>query len=215
VNEDEVTKGKKRTRRRLTVLERMHEDCNHDPEGHAAAAATAALASGYTEGMRQEQPDETKSARDMAASATNARGGGGTPSVGSYSRQRTAGGNGRVAVGTHYLVQSNPGVTEVLATLRTARGNVQDIGFGPDSNVPGGFSHAGEVALHLFDAAGNAGSFPGMMPVSGDPQRPASHQVPTGCDSNGSHSVFAGVESSAVSNKSRKDLMKEMLFPRE
>jgi hypothetical protein len=108
-------------------------------------------------------------------------------------------------------------VTEALATLRTARGNVQDLGFAPDSAVPGGYSHAGVAVLRTLDAASHAGEYTDahgrdvLSQVNYSPYRPDSHQAATGSGSNGSHSL-GDVQSNAVSCKSRKDLMRELLF---
>lgn len=177
---EDIFKGRKKMKRQLRELSQLHES------GHTDYSAPAfAQAEGYCDAMSEAKPDETKSAAQMAGPAERARGGNAL-AVEDYNTSRAGTSSRRVAVNHPDLRQSSTDASTVIARLRTARGNVQDIGFGPDSAVPGGFSHAGEVALHLFDAAGDAGSFAGMMPVSGDPLRPADHQAASG-SSNGSH----------------------------
>ena len=128
-DDDMSTKGKKRTRKRLTALERLHQDAAHPQPGHEAAGVHA-LAEGYEAALNQAVADETKSARDMSASATNARGSG--TSAGDFAAQR-AGRNGRrVAVGTPDLNQQPATVFQgVLARLRANPYNfIGGTGFG-------------------------------------------------------------------------------------
>lgn len=83
-----------------------------------------------------------------------------------------------LAAGHPDLRQSTPGATHSLGRLRTQRGNTVDLEpftGGADSFTPGGFSHAGEVALRLFDAAGNAGATGALHPTA-NPLRQDSHQ---------------------------------------
>ncbi|HEV2932560.1 MAG TPA: hypothetical protein VGY96_05460 [Streptosporangiaceae bacterium] len=79
----------------------------------------------------------------------------------------------------------------------------------PDS-TPGGFSHAGAVALASFDAANQASaSYDGMMPVNHNPVRPDYHQSRGSATAgNGSHSSGsqANAVSTAVSGKGRSAL---------
>jgi hypothetical protein len=211
----DIEKGKrKRTRRRLTALERLHEDCNHPTEpGHASADANA-LADGYTAGMHQATADETKSARDMAASATSARGG--SPgNVAGYNAQRAGSSSRRVAAGHPDLQQASvfQGALSRLRTNTTVF--LGQSGFHGDfsgSDSPQG-APGNHVEVFEYDPAGAAGSYAGMMPVDTSARRDegyAQHRSsPTA--PNGSHAL-RDVESNAVRNKSRVQIMKEALF---
>lgn len=207
--------------------------------GHAAAEGYCdQMASGQGAGethritpvcahLHEATADMSKSAEQMAASATNC----GSPDVASFNSGRLSEGLGRdqghqsvssgdhgngtgrndhVAFGHQDLRQSNVSFSDVLARLHTVRGNTVDLGV-PD-NTPGGFSHAGQVALASFDAANQAGSYRGMQAVNHNPQRADYHQERGSATMpNGSHSL-ASPESTAVSNKSRLDIMKTALF---
>ena len=92
------------------------------------------------------------------------------------------------------------------------RGNVVDLGV-PDGTA-GGFSHAGEVALHSFDAAMMAGSYWGMQPVDHDPLRPDYHPARgSGTPPNGSHSTAspASMPRQSMKNSDRLEIMKETM----
>jgi hypothetical protein len=111
------------------------------------------------------------------------------------------------------LRQSNTDFSEVLSRLRTARGNVVDLGV-PDGTA-GGFSHAGEVALHSFDAAMLAGEYRGMQAVDHDPLRPDYHPArASGTPPNGSHSTASPTCPPRVSMKNSEalEIMKRELF---
>ena len=102
--------------------------------------------------------------------------------------------------------QSNTNFSEMFANLRTARGNVVDLGV--SENTPGAYSHAGEIALRQLDAAGQAGVYHGMNNFSDSPLRPADHQHRgSAVPANGSHSL-GDVTSHAVS-KSALDIMRD------
>jgi hypothetical protein len=213
--DSEVIKGKKKLQRQVKELRRLHQNEAHPVPGHQDAygetgsADSNVMAEGFCEEMNK--PDMDKSAREMSAAATAARNGNPARNVEDYAAQRTGNGAGRLAVGNPGMPQRNTDVSEVLATLRTCRGNVLDLNI-PD-NTSGGFSHPAEVAVHLLDAAGASGSFRGMMPVSGDPLRPADHPASTsGTAPNGTHSLS---NPTSHVRKSRVGIMKEALFPDE
>jgi hypothetical protein len=89
---------------------------------------------------------------------------------------RRDGGGPEVAAYHPDLQQHSTDLSGVLARLRTARGNVQDLGFGPDSTVPGGYSHPGQATLHDADFASQAESYRRLTHhPSGSPYRPDSH----------------------------------------
>ena len=234
--ENEITKGsRKRTRKRLTALERLHQDSNHPVPGRVDGLA---IAEGYTQHMNDvAKPDEcksalgessanplaralqymeeqNKSARDMAASATAARGGGGSSSVGNFNAQRAGSGTGRVAVGAPDLDQQGGFLAARLASLRstdltTRRGNVVDLNL-PES-VPGGFSHQGTAHVQIYNARADAGEYDGMNQVGFSPQRPADHPSRTSATrDNGTHAL-GNVESTAVASKAsdRLQVMKD------
>jgi hypothetical protein len=186
MSEDMIFKGREKMRRQLKELRQLHENASH-PDGHTDYAAPGhALSEGFVAEMHdQAKPDCDKSAPQVAGPAERARGGN-SVSVEDFDASRSGTSSRRIAVNHPDLRQSSTDASTVIARLRTARGNTVDLGI--SDSTPGGFSHAGEVALHLFDAAGDAGSFAGMMPVSGDPSRPAAHRAATGSSSNGSHS---------------------------
>jgi hypothetical protein len=213
-----IEKGRKRTRKRLTALERLHQDCNHPvPEAYDANA----LADGIHDGMHQEQPDECKSAADMAASATNAEGGA-RVSAAAFNRQRTGtpelAVRTRVAVG-HPDLQQQPATVfqSVLASLRAnPYSYLGQAGFhgtfsGTDSPADAPGNH---VQVRGFDAAGSAGGYRGMQPVDIAPRGDDgySQHRNSATASNGSH-VLSNPTSHAVPGKaSRLDIMKEALF---
>jgi hypothetical protein len=79
--------------------------------------------------------------------------------------------NNALAAGHQDLRQSNTSFDNVIATLRTERGDRTAA-----ENGLGGFAYAGEVALRAFAARDQAGTYAGMNPVSTDPSRQAAHQ---------------------------------------
>ena len=115
----------------------------------------------------------------------------------------------------HDLRESGTFFNAVIASLRTARGNVVDLGI--SDSTPGGFSHEGTANVSLYDAASPAGSMTGVHgndvldSVQHSPYRPDSHQSRTSAP-NGGHSVQGSVVSTAVRGKASKmDIMKECL----
>jgi hypothetical protein len=212
-NDLDITKGsRKRTRKRVRNLERLHEDSNHPVPGHQAAADSNSLADGYTEQMHA---DECKSAADMAQSATRARGGGGSASVGAYNAQRD-GGSRRVAVGSPDLQQQPSSVFgAIIASLRTTNPESY-VGGAAFNSAFGGTDRPAEapgdsVRVAAWDAAEHAGSFAGMQEVDTASRDESGYcSAPIGAR-NGSHSL-GSVESTAVSNKSRLDIMREAMF---
>ena len=230
-NEDEVLKGKRRTRKRVRDLERLHSDSAHPVPGHADALA---ISDGYTDVMHADEcksalgepsanplaralqymQEQNKSARDMAASATAARGGGGSSSVGDFNSQRQGSNSGRTAVGAPDLDQQGGFLAARLASLRsvdlhTERGNVVDLGLEP--SVPGGFSHQGTAHVAMYNARADAGEYDGMNQVGHSPQRPADHPGRTSATrDNGTHAL-GNAESTAVASKAsdRLQVMKD------
>jgi hypothetical protein len=211
--QDNISKGRKRVRRRLGALEALHSNQDHPVPGHEAAADANAIADGYTDGMHQATPDECKNlshgvptstsdigdryrpddshyrangAAQMAESATQRAARGNPASVPDFNAER-AGSSPRVAVDHPDLRQSDTDFSQVLSRLATRRGNVQDLNL-PES-VPGGFSHAGSVALNFFDGANQAGAVHGLRdPLNPDPYRPADHPSRTSATpDNGGH----------------------------
>jgi hypothetical protein len=106
-------------------------------------------------------------------------------------------------------------VIENIRTLRTARGNVVDLGI-PD-NTSGGFSHPDEVAIRLYDAAQHAGSFRGMQDVEVDPLRPADHQhrdsatAPNGTHDYSSQQAACSTPRTSMNASDRLAIMKETM----
>jgi len=122
---------------------------------------------------------------------------------------RGQGRNSAVAFDHPDLRQSSTSFDQILARLRTVRGNVLDLGV--SDSTPGGYSHAGEVALASFDQAARAGSYRGMQSVDHDPLRQNYHQAASGSGSNGSHSLSNPVSRnpySAAKSESALDIMK-------
>jgi hypothetical protein len=108
------------------------------------------------------------------------------------------------------LRQSSVSFNDVIARLRTVAG---DNAYG-DRNVT---YTAGQVGLSMFNAAGQAGSYPGMQRVDPMPNRPDYHQSRgSATGPNGTHHASGFVESSAVVNKSNSERLadfKRALFP--
>lgn len=118
-----------------------------------------------------------------------------------------AGRNPGLAVGQPSLDnQSHLPGNDSTVNLHTVRGDLM----GDVAPNLGGFSHAGNVALQMFDARNGAGSFTGMQRVNPSPARPDYHQEHT-FPSNGGHSTAGNVASNAVANKSRLDIMRETM----
>jgi hypothetical protein len=206
----DMEKGKKKTRKRLSALERLHQDCAHPEPGHQAAADANSLSDGYTDAMNQ-----CKSAAEMAAPATAAPGGGGSPSVGDYGNQRAGTGRRRVAVGSRDLQQQPATVfSAILSTLRSnPYSYVGQSGFngafsGTDSPVD---APGDQVTVHGYDAAGRTGTYSGMGEVDIAPRGDDGyHQHRDSATApNGTHSL-GNVTSTAV--KSRVEIMREALF---
>jgi hypothetical protein len=87
--------------------------------------------------------------------------------------------------------------SDVIARLRTA----------PPEDASRAITYtAGEVALNLFNARGQAGSYPGMQPVGHAPQRPDYGPARNSATPpNGTHGL-ADPQSHAVANKGLSDL---------
>jgi hypothetical protein len=101
------------------------------------------------------------------------------------------------AIAAHHpdLRQSNVDFSDVLANLRTCEGDDE---WGDRSMI----RYAGEVALHSFDAANQAGRYQNMQNVDHSPARPDYHpSQQSATKPNGSHSVHDDVQSNAVSRK--------------
>ena len=193
--DSEITKGKKsKGKGGRKPKERIlyHVHFNEPPTGAHAAAQ------GHVEALRAGR-DAGKSAAAMAATGNPVENphqdrrvsepltqGHANSSTGDHGLGQ--GRNGAVAYGHPDLrQQGNLDFSEVLSRLHTVRGNVLDLGI-PD-NSAGGFSHAGEVALRIFDAAAQAGSYSGMPDIDPDPLRPAAYPARTSATAdNGSHS---------------------------
>lgn len=209
-----VEKGKKRTRKRVRDLERMHQDQAHPVPGHADALT---IAGGYSDAMNQEKPDECKSAADMAGPAERARGGN-PVSVQDYNAQRDGTSSRRVAVGHPDLRQQPATVFQgILAALRTTNpySYVGQAGF---SSAFGHTDRPAEapgdtVSVAGYDLAGSAGSYAGMGDVDISARRSEGYgqHRDSATPSNGSHNL-SNVTSHAVASKSRIDIMKECLF---
>ena len=116
------------------------------------------------------------------------------------------------------LRNSAPGSTEALGHLRTRRGNTMDTAEftgGADSITPGGFSHAGEVGLRLFDAAGQAGAKGPLHPTA-NPLRPADHTARdsgTPCDEgcgSGAHYDSDFLSTATARKHQVLDMLKDM-----
>ena len=109
------------------------------------------------------------------------------------------------------LRQSSTSFDDVLARLRTVNGD--------NANGDRDITHTpGEVALRMFDAAGQAGHYHGMGPVNPSPERPDWHQHrDSATPPNGSHSLAdPGSHAGApgrMKNSDRLELMKQHLFP--
>jgi len=108
------------------------------------------------------------------------------------------------------LRQSNTSFDDVLARLRTVNGDNangdRDITYTP-----------GEVALRMFDAAGQAGHYHGMGPVNPSPERQDWHQhrgsaVPP----NGTHSLSdprSHAAPQAMKASEAREMIKRHMFP--
>jgi hypothetical protein len=161
--------------------------------------------------------DECKSAAQWAQSATRARGGGGTSSVGAYNAQRD-GTSRRVAAGHPDLQQQPSSVFgSIIASLRTMNPQTYT-GGAAFSNAFGGTDRPAEapgdtVELRSWDAAECAGSYAGMGEVDTSPRADDGYgqHRDSATAPNGSHSLN-DVTSHAVASKSRMDIMKEALF---
>ena len=116
-----------------------------------------------------------------------------------------------LAYGHPDVRQSNTNFNDVVARLRTVNGDNQngdrDITYRP-----------GEVGLSLFNARGQAGSYPGMQPVGHSPQRPDYHQArqspvpPTPGHSLADPRSHAAPMAAKSNSELRADF-KRMLFP--
>ena len=187
---EDLSKGKKRGKK--APRERIHY---HVMLGTPPAETGAhAAACGHVEALQQDRPDLDKTT--------------GNPYPNSYAAERGARNSGRVAVNHPDLRQSNTDFSEAFSRLHTARGDRLDPpGADPmaDGNMLGGFSHPGEVALRLFDAAGMAGSFRGMQDVNPDPLRPADHIARTSATADdGSHSCESQQQACSTPRQSMK-----------
>jgi hypothetical protein len=160
--------------------------------------------------VNQAMPDECKTSQPVSNANPTPDLGNPVDGYPSTDRQETS---RALAWGHPDLRQSNTDFSRVLSRLSTVRGNVMDLGVSPDT--AGGFSHAGEVALHHFDAADQAGRFHGRLlgkPVA-DPMRPDYHQAPSGSGSNGTHDSASQQGACSPlpysSKSSRLDVMRE------
>ena len=154
-------------------------------------------------GLKGKRPKKAKKPVTPAHSAARAyqdamKGDAGNPYNSPYVRDIVNPPKSRnaLAMGHPDLRQSNTNFSDVLANMRTARGNIVDLGV--NEHTPGGFSHAGEVALRLFDAAGQAGQYSFDSNAShaqrtfpsANPLRPDYHQSRgSATPANGSHSL--------------------------
>lgn len=209
-------KGKRGSRRAVAGHRSVPGTCEgyHDDSGNPwtvptnAVGKSAAEMAAYADSPRTRVPNPPRSpgAAQMAQVTSSDRGSG-YPSADAYNTGR-GGTSSNVAWNHPDLRQSNVNFKDVLANLRTVRGNVVDAGI-PDSS-PGGFSHPGQVALASFDAANQAGSYRGMQSVNHNPARPDYHQERGSATApNGSHSLS---DPASHVRKSRVDIMREALF---
>jgi hypothetical protein len=196
VNEPSIEKGKKRRRRsarayvnvdRLSpdeIRDRLAAVADYfppDDDDDAAARGKAIAAAGIPGGL----PDYAAERVSESLGAGHA-----APSPGDHGR-----GQGRaaeVAFNHPDLRQSNVSFGDVIARLRTQRGDALDPpGRDPGAgNGMGGFAYAGQVALRAFDAAAEAGAYRGMNPRDSNPVRPDYHPARgSGTPPNGSHST--------------------------
>jgi hypothetical protein len=216
----DVEKGKKRRRRSARAyvnVDRLSPDeirdrlaavadyfPSDDDDDDAAARGKAIAAAGIPGGLPDyaaERVSESLTAGHQA------------PSPGDHGR-----GQGRaaeVAFNHPDLRSSSVNFTDVLARLRTVRGDNNFNSPLDDQIAPGGFSEVGRVALGLFNARAQAGAYQGMNPYDPSPARPDYHQARgSGTPPNGSHNVAGPTSMPRQSMKAsdRVALMKDMLF---
>lgn len=138
-----------------------------------------------------------------------------SPSVGDHGANLPPGyqpGPREIAYNHESLRQSSPAAFEALSRLQTVRGDLM----GEYAPNLGGFSHAGNVALNLFNARRDAGSFGGMNPVNPDPLRPDHHVAPLNATGpNGTHSVNNATVPPRQSMKGSeaREIMRRHMFP--
>lgn len=192
---EDITKAKKKGRK---PRERVHYHVYLNEPANGAEAA----ARGHVDALNQAKPDVDKSTGNPVDSGL-------APHPGN--RQATSRG---IAAGHPDLVQhSANAIGELLAQVRRVRGSTVDHGFGEDDRTPGGYSNAaGTDRLYSADFAAQAGGFRELYDVDHTPGREADHTSRgSGTKPNGSHSL-RDVESHAVANKSRLDIMREAMF---
>jgi hypothetical protein len=222
VVDEDITKGKKRRGTRTTVHHRTrHERIVITEDLNAPVHPSQALADLAHQGQMCEEPDMGKATGNPVApvggqSYSEARvsapltAGRAAPSTGDHGVG--AGRRAEIAVGhdTMRQHQAPTGFDQVLSRLRTVAGDNaygdKDITYMP-----------GEVALRMFDAAGQAGNYHGMQQVNPSPQRPDWHQsrgsatMPNGShglSNPGSHAAPAAVKASDA-----REILRRHMFP--
>jgi hypothetical protein len=221
VSDPGIEKGKKRRRRsarayvnvaRLSpdeIRDRLAAVADYfppDDDGDDAGARGKAIAAA---GIPPRFPDY---AAERVSESLNA--GHAAASPGDHGRG--AGRPGEVSWGHPDLRQSSVSFGDVIARLRTQRGDALDPpGRDPGAgNGMGGFAYAGQVALRAFDAAGEAGAYRGMDPRNQSPARPDYHPARgSGTPPNGSHSTAspASMPRQSMKNSDRLEIMKETM----
>jgi hypothetical protein len=205
---DNIEKARRKGKR-LKALERLHQDGNH-PVPPAVSASE-----GYHEEM--SKPDTDKGLTPVNHSANRVSEpltqGHQTPSR-NGDHGIGQGRNSAVATGHQDLQQSRVPEGYLLRRLNQVRGNTQDLHL-PDT-VPGGYSHvAGDIALELFRAADEAGTYSGRQDVNPypNPARPDDHTARNSATpDNGSHDYSSQVGAASrnpYSAKSIRDIMRE------
>lgn len=116
----------------------------------------------------------------------------------------------RIAWGHPDLRQSNTDFSNVIARLRTVRGNTMDAGVDPAT--PGYGDVVGDIALRGFEAASQAGSYRGMPDRAGNGYREDYHIAPlsaTAANPCYPQEQYQATSNNPMSAKQMRDIMRD------